>query len=377
MVQLTQIITANTAAFFLLLIIKLHMSRLVVGRGLLDTRLLRIMINLTMFQCVLDTLVFWIDGQTFVGARMLNYVGNMVYYIMNGFIAYFWPLFTEYKLTNNYQKVKKLAGILAIPLCLSAALVVSSPFTGIVFTVSEDNIYARSDVFFVIPTLLIFFYVIWGTVNVYLKRTKSGQYMLFPAIYFITPIVLAMITQVFYYGISLVFIGIAIGLTGVYISTQSESVYIDPLCGVYNRRYYNDFIRAFCNSDKSEETVTGVLIDMDEFKMINDSFGHHVGDEALTVFGGVLREQIQNAGFAIRYGGDEFILLTKKGEETALNAVKRIAEQVKEINQSGRYPFTLKFSYGVSNMRPGSEPELFLRTMDSQMYDMKSEHRNN
>lgn len=89
MVQLTQIITANAAAFFLLLIVKLHMNTQMEGRGLLDTKILRVMINLTMFQCVWDSLVFWVDGQTFTGARKLNIIGNVIYYVLNGTIAYF------------------------------------------------------------------------------------------------------------------------------------------------------------------------------------------------------------------------------------------------------------------------------------------------
>lgn len=372
MVQLIQIITANAAAFFLLLIVKLHMNTQMEGRGLLDTKILRVMINLTMFQCVWDSLVFWVDGQTFAGARMLNIIGNVIYYILNGTIAYFWPLFTEYKLTSNYKKVTKLAGILAIPLIISSILIATSPFTGIIFTVSEDNVYARSEVFFAIPTILIFAYVIYGTVNVYLKRKKAGQYMLFPAIYFVTPIMLAMITQMMYYGISLIFIGIAIGITGVYISTQSESVYIDHLCGVYNRRYYNDYILSFCNANKKDEVITGVLIDMDEFKVINDTFGHHSGDNALIIFSSVLRKYMNSIGFAVRYGGDEFILITKKGKNAAKEAVEQIVKEIKEINDSGANEFQLKFSYGVATLDVNGEAETFLREMDKNMYEMKN-----
>lgn len=375
MVQLTQIITANAAAFFLLLIVKLHMNTQMEGRGLLDTKILRVMINLTMFQCIWDSLVFWVDGQTFAGARTLNIIGNVIYYTLNGTIAYFWPLFTEYKLTNNYKRVKKLAGILAIPLVVSSALIVSSPFTGIIFTVSEDNIYARSEVFFAIPTILIFLYVIYGTVNVYLKRKKAGQYMLFPAIYFVTPIMLAMITQMMYYGISLIFIGIAVGITGVYISTQSESVYIDHLCGVYNRRYYNDYILSFCNANKKDESLAGVLIDMDEFKEINDNFGHHAGDKALMVFSSVLRKHMSGIGFAVRYGGDEFILMTKKSLSEAEAVVERITKELKEINASGENEFQLKFSYGMATLEANGDAENFLRTMDNHMYTMKKENK--
>ncbi len=123
MVQLTQIVTANAAAFFLLLIVKIHMRNQIGGKELLDTRILRIMANLTMFQCFFDTLVFWIDGKTFFGARTCNYVGNIIYYILNITVAYFWPLFTEYKLSGSYERVKRQAAILAIPLVSFAVLI--------------------------------------------------------------------------------------------------------------------------------------------------------------------------------------------------------------------------------------------------------------
>lgn len=175
-----------------------------------------------------------------------------------------------------------------------------------------------------------------------------------------------------YYGISLIFIGIAIGITGIYISTQSESVYIDHLCGVYNRRYYNDYILSFCNANKKDEVITGVLIDMDEFKVINDIFGHHSGDNALIIFSSVLRKYMSSIGFAVRYGGDEFILITKKDKNAAIEAVEKIAKEIKEINDSGANRFQLKFSYGVATLDANGEAETFLREMDKNMYEMKN-----
>lgn len=375
MVQLTQIITANASAFFLLMIVKVHMNTQIRGNGLLDAQILKIMIHLTMFQCFFDTFVFWVDGQKFVGARGLNYVGNIIYYILNMSIAYFWPLFTEYKLSGSYPKVKKQAFLLMIPLVLCSLLVISAPLNGIVFTISEDNVYSRTGFYFAIPTILIFVYVIWGTVNVYIHRDRGGRYMLFPAVYFVAPVTFAMITQMFHYGISLIFIGIAIAITGVYMSTQNESAYIDQLCGVYNRRYYSDYIRSFCNSNKKRESVTGILIDMDNFKPINDNFGHHVGDKALMIFSSVLRRQMRDAGFVIRYGGDEFILITKQSEKEAEAVIMKIAEEIDAINKSGENEFHLAFSHGMSTLNVGSDSEEFLNAMDSCMYEMKRERK--
>lgn len=371
MIRLSQILTANAAAFALMVLLKLHMGKKAKIGSLIEVRLLAIMINLTMFQCVFDTLVFWIDGKMFPMARELNYIGNIVYYILNVTISYFWPLFTEFKMNCNVTKLKKLAVALGIPLALVAVFVATTPFTGIIFTVTEDNVYTRTGMNFLIPTALIAFYLVFGTVRIYIHRRSKGKYMIFPAIYFITPAFVAVTVQALNYGISLIFIGIAIGLTGVYLSTQSESAYIDQLCGVYNRRYYNDYIRAFCNSKNKETAITGVLIDMDNFKPINDNYGHDAGDEALIQFSSVLRKHISSIGFAVRYGGDEFVLITEQPQQAAEKGVADIIKELDEINSSGTNKFDLEFSYGIATITADSSSDDFLKAMDSRMYEMK------
>jgi len=371
MVQMSQVITVNVAALVLLIIVKLHMWNQYKAGRLLDIKLLSKMMNLTILECIFDTLVFGIDGQNFLGARVINYAGNIIYYILKVAIAYFWPLFIEYKITSSFEKVKKLAAILAIPLIACSLMVLTAPFNGIIFSINEDNIYTRTGFYFIIPNLLIFVYVILGTINVYINREKKDKYLLIPAIFFIVPVSLAIIAQVFNYGISLTFIGIAIGLTGVYLSTQNESAYIDQLCGVYNRRYYNDYVRSFCNSRKKDEFLVGILIDMDNFKYINDKYGHYAGDKALQLFGSVLRKQIADIGFAVRYGGDEFILITKQSEASADAVVANIVKEIDEINATGKNEFHLSFSYGMANLNSDSNMNEFLRTMDARMYEMK------
>lgn len=371
MVQMGQVITANVAALILLLIVKLHMWNQYKAGRLLDINLLTKMMNLTILECIFDTLVFWIDGKGFQGARVINYAGNITYYILKVVIAYFWPLFIEYKITGSYEKVKKLAIILGIPLIACSLLVLTTPLSGIIFSVNEDNIYTRSGVWFVIPNLLLFIYVILGTVKVYVNRGKGDKYLLIPAIFFIVPVLLGIIVQVFNYGISLTFIGIAIGLTGVYLSTQNESVYMDQLCNVYNRRYYNDYVRSFFDSRKKDDFLVGILMDMDDFKQINDNYGHNAGDKALQLFSSVLRKNIENIGFAVRYGGDEFILLTRQSEVSTDAVVANIVKEIDAINATGENEFHLAFSYGIANMNSDSDMDEFLSTMDTRMYEMK------
>ena len=375
MVQMSQIITANVAALVLLLIVKLHMWDQYKAGRLLDIKLLSIMMHLTILECIFDTLVFWIDGKDFFGAREINYAGNIIYYILKVAIVYFWPLFIEYKITSSFAKVKKLATIFAIPLLACSLLVLTTPFSGIIFTINEDNIYTRTENYFIIPNLMIILYVVFGAVKVYLNRKEEEKYLLIPAIFFIVPVLLGIVVQVFSYGISLTFIGIAIGLTGVYLSTQNESAYKDPLCGVYNRRYYIDYVRSFCNSRKKDDFLVGILIDMDNFKQINDKYGHYAGDKALQLFGSVLRKQIGDIGFAARYGGDEFIIVSKQSEAVVDTVVANIVKEIDEINATGKNEFQLSFSYGMAKLNSDSNMNEFLRTMDAHMYEMKRNRR--
>ena len=371
MVQMSQIITANVAALVLLLIVKSHMWDQHKAERLLDIKLLAGMMNLTILECIFDTLVFWIDGQNFLGARAINYAGNIIYYIFKVGIVYFWPLFIEYKISSSYKKVKKLATIFAIPLLACSLLVLTTPLHGIIFTVNENNIYTRTENYFIIPNLMIVLYVLFGAVKVYMNRKKEEKYLVIPAIFFIVPVLLGIIVQVFSYGISLTFIGIAIGLTGVYLSTQNESAYKDPLCGVYNRKYYIDYVRSFCNSRKKDDFLVGVLIDMDNFKQINDKYGHYSGDMALQLFGSVLRKNIADIGFAVRYGGDEFILISKQSEAAVDAVIADIVKEIDEINATGKNEFQLSFSYGMAKLNLDSNMNEFLRTMDARMYEMK------
>ena len=375
MVQMSQIITANVAALVLLIIVKLHMWDQYKAGRLLDIKLLSTMMHLTILECIFDTLVFWIDGQNFLGARAINYAGNIIYYILKVGIVYFWPLFIEYKISSSYKKVKKLATIFAIPLLACSLLVLTTPLHGIIFTVNENNIYTRTENYFIIPNLMIVLYVLFGAVKVYMNRKKEEKYLVIPAIFFIVPVLLGIIVQVFSYGISLTFIGIAIGLTGVYLSTQNESAYKDPLCGVYNRKYYIDYVRSFCNSRKKDDFLVGILIDMDNFKQINDKYGHCAGDKALQLFGSVLREQIDDIGFAVRYGGDEFILISKQSEAVVNTVVANIVKEIEEINATGKNEFQLFFSYGMATLNSESNMNEFLKTMDAHMYEMKRNRR--
>ena len=83
----------------------------------------------------------------------------------------------------------------------------------------------------------------------------------------------------------------------------NEELYLDALTGAYNRRYYEDRIRKV----KSHAGVA--MIDLDDFKLYNDTCGHNAGDMVLNTVVGIVRKCIRKTDILIRYGGDEFLLI--------------------------------------------------------------------
>lgn len=145
--------------------------------------------------------------------------------------------------------------------------------------------------------------------------------------------------------------------------------YRDPLTGLSNRRQALDELNLLADSGSDAAVV---LLDLDEFKMINDRYGHNVGDEVLTVVADVLRNV--DARLASRWGGEEFLLVFDGGRTTAAEA----AEQVREQLAAATFPDQIKLtaSFGVASLAGSASLAEVLRQADDQLYRAKSDGRN-
>ena len=109
------------------------------------------------------------------------------------------------------------------------------------------------------------------------------------------------------------------------LNAYNKKLYTDVLTGAYNRRYFEDELR-------QRSISAGVaLIDMDDFKLCNDTYGHNAGDKALAMFVNVIRKCIRKTDILVRYGGDEFILiLPGVGVDTFTQKLRHIQQMVQE-----------------------------------------------
>lgn len=126
---------------------------------------------------------------------------------------------------------------------------------------------------------------------------------------------------------------------------------IDDLTGLYNRRGFSDLGEQYLKlARRSGRGVTMVYVDLDRFKTINDSLGHHVGDRALLKVADILRATFRRSDIIARLGGDEFgVLALEAADESSETLVERLRERVDDFNESSPEPFQLSMSIGMAH----------------------------
>jgi diguanylate cyclase (GGDEF)-like protein len=145
---------------------------------------------------------------------------------------------------------------------------------------------------------------------------------------------------------------------------------VDPLTGLYNRRFAERRLKEeIARSQRKGYALSLVLFDLDNFKQINDRFGHAAGDQVLKEFAGRLSKAVREADMAARIGGDEFMWLVSECESSQLPLMIRRMESF-EVNLGGeRIP--LEFSVGWAEFERGQQPRDLFEEADKALYQHK------
>ena len=149
------------------------------------------------------------------------------------------------------------------------------------------------------------------------------------------------------------------------LSGYDDELYIDALTGISNRRYFEDQIRKL-------KTSAGIaMIDLDDFKIYNDTFGHRAGDMVLKTVAKVIREGIRKSDIIIRYGGDEFLLVMPDiSAEVFSEKLKQIRKNISEAKVPGYSQINLTVSIG-GTLSSGDSVEDAIVRADQYMYQAK------
>jgi diguanylate cyclase len=123
------------------------------------------------------------------------------------------------------------------------------------------------------------------------------------------------------------------------------------------------------------------MCDIDNFKVINDSFGHSVGDEVLKMFASLLADNVRETDTVTRFGGEEFgIILPQTAQESAIGLAERMRRQCESkqliVRNANQTIGKVTASFGVAQHREGDGPEMLVQRADAKLYEAKCAGRN-
>lgn len=369
--NIQSIYITNAIGFILLafLLVSRYITR---TKGGIGNRLYGAMIKIAMLACVVEPLTFGIDGMAGAVYYWINLLGNTYLYMANAFGAFLFCVYVEYSLYQDSSRLKKIYNKFYFVALTIIVLLVINIFAGFFFYVDENYVYHRRPL-----VALLYIYIVFCAilclVTVYRHRRNNKKEAFFPIWMYLSPIVAASIVQMLCYGVSLAWIGTAIGLVALHMSLQNQRSYLDPLTGLHNRLYLE---HVFITLEKDlKNTYYGIMLDINYFKQINDEFGHAEGDIALKKLADIIKISTRSGGTAFRYAGDEFVVILKADDEKQVFVVEeRIKEKIAAFNNNDEQNFNLYVAMGHDKFINGKDNEdSFMKKIDNAMYANKKE----
>lgn len=164
----------------------------------------------------------------------------------------------------------------------------------------------------------------------------------------------------------------------IYLYIQDQGLTIDYLTGAYNRLHLDNYLNYKIRVSTENKTFSAIIMDLNNFKQINDTYGHVAGDEALKETVKILKGCVNQNDFIARFGGDEFFILLDNDDYKELEyTVKRIKNAVKDYNDNTTLPYKLSFcmGYDVYNINLKADADQFLKHIDFLMYKNKTTYK--
>lgn len=154
----------------------------------------------------------------------------------------------------------------------------------------------------------------------------------------------------------------------------------DPLTGAYNRRQFFNLAKAeFSKAERSDQPLSVIMMDIDKFKSINDTYGHAAGDQALVEITRTCKDICRASDIVSRFGGEEFVICCPNAELAGAHA---LAERLRgaiaaiSITTDNGNQFSFTTSIGVTSRSPGDTLEVMINRADGLLYQAKNQGRN-
>lgn len=335
-----------------------------------DMRLLQQMMVTIGIANISDCCVYYLAGSSNIVIKVLVFLSGSGLFLGNVMIGYLWAKFIMVHMNIPFSDIRR--NIYRTIGLISIVLLVINIFYPLVFSVSDGR-YQRGFAYII---FLIFaaFYIL-DSLYLYVKRVKkNGSLKLFPVHIFLIPVILGVVIQAFFVEIAIIWTSIAISVAGIMTALKNEIIFTDCLTGLYNREYLEFLHKRACN--KKDCWVSGIMIDLNGFKQINDNYGHAEGDLALCIVADLLLKSFSEYGVVTRYAGDEFVIMLNTTDDQLIQKIIKSAKKnfVTENEKNDKpYQLSASMGYAITNLSNETIDD-FMNRIDEQMYQDKMKY---
>lgn len=335
-----------------------------------DMRLLQQMMVTIGIANISDCCVYYLAGSSNIVIKVLVFLSGSGLFLGNVMIGYLWAKFIMVHMNIPFSDIRR--NIYRTIGLISIVLLVINIFYPLVFSVSDGR-YQRGFAYII---FLIFaaFYIL-DSLYLYIKRVKkNGSLKLFPVHIFLIPVILGVVIQAFFVEIAITWTSIAISVAGIMTALKNEIIFTDCLTGLYNREYLEFLHKRACN--KKDFWVSGIMIDLNGFKQINDNYGHAEGDLALCIVADLLLKSFSEYGVVTRYAGDEFVIMLNTTDDQLIQKIIKSAKKnfVTENEKNDKlYQLSASMGYAITNLSNETIDD-FMNRIDEQMYQDKMKY---
>lgn len=342
------------------LIIKMKSKVKSYGKGLL-----KLIIIASAVAIVVEPLTWIFDGMQFFGAFFLEYSTNFLLFMMGPILGGLMLSYVDYHIFKDRKRISTRKFYQGISIVTFVVLIINM-FYPIYFAVDPvTNSFSSGDYkwmhYLGLASLYIYMFLF---VIMNRKRIKFYVINIF-LVFFMLPI-MGMIVQLFDSRLYFSWTSIVLGILVAYIFLETTSTEEDHLTKLYNRKSYENYVEHLIEADKRFSVI---LIDLDNFKKINDQYGHNKGDQAIVAFAQVLQKVFHIDSLVSRLGGDEFIVVIDKENLELEKHISNIDRLLKK--QEDKIINRLSFSYGYQEYSQEMTADELFMTVDNKMYKDK------
>ena len=327
-----------------------------------------------MSNLVLDAIWMLVDGKSFPGGVAVNLVVNALFLASGIVIGCVWYLYVLE--TLGYDITRSIVLAVMSPGIVFTAMNLISIKTGWIFYVTEENVYVRGPLFWLqtaaalVVLLVSLFHCLIRLLNG--NQTVPRAVVLKLISFYIIPVVGTLVSMPVT-GMPGTWTCAAVSIILMYIEAQDREIVRDTLTGLNNRKTLPSVFEEYTRQAGPDAPLYPYMMDIDNFKAINDTYGHLSGDEALKTVSRLFARAVDGRrAMVARVGGDEFLIMTMlSGENEAAEFKQSMNDAMECVNEEHTLPYRLGISVGYCAYERGESLEAMMNRADEALYAEK------